>query len=236
MGQNPVRSHVTTAKVEEKHTKVETKPKEDAKLPPGAKAVNTFWTKVIKRDTGEDIDETNLAPVPRRLKFPESFVDQPAPQEQVAPRSRPRSWGPPAVPKCPVCGKPVYPLDQVFAADRKPFHKSCINCQTRGCPNQLTVRGMHRINGLVVCSSCEQKSNPPVYAPAPYKETAEDLAMKEMIRKKKEEAPKKIMAEMKQMMNVIQGRKGGFEQEVKPSVVVHKLEGLEEYCGKPQGL
>ena len=60
--------------------------------------------------------------------------------------------------------------------------------------------------------------------------------MKEMIRKKKEEAPKKIMAEMKQMMvsieqvlqkisksgltyhcllqNVIQGRKGGFEQEV----------------------
>ena len=95
---------------------------------------------------------------------------------------------------------------------------------------------LHRINGLVVCSSCEQKSNPPVYAPAPYKETAEDLAMKEMIRKKKEEAPKKIMAEMKQMMvsnkqvlqkiskssltylfslqNVIQGRKGGFEQEV----------------------
>ena len=52
----------------------------------------------------------------------------------------------------------------------------------------------------MVCSSCEQKSNPPVYAPAPYKETAEDLAMKEMIRKKKEEAPKKIMAEMKQMM------------------------------------
>ena len=88
----------------------------------------------------------------------------------------------------------------------------------------------------MVCSSCEQKSNPPVYAPAPYKETAEDLAMKEMIRKKKEEAPTKIMAEMKQMMvgikqilqkiskiqshlsfslqNVIQGRKGGFEQEV----------------------
>ena len=81
----------------------------------------------------------NLAPVPRRLKFPESFVDQPTPPDQVgtkshsstikkrlnlvffqwcrtcpkvAPRSRPRSWGPPAVPKCPVCGKPVYPLDQ----------------------------------------------------------------------------------------------------------------------------
>ena len=59
---------------------------------------------------------------------------------------------------------------------------------------------MHRVNGLVVCSSCESKANPPVYAPAPYKETAEDIAMKEMIRKKKEEAPKKIMAEMKHMM------------------------------------
>ena len=89
---------------------------------------------------------------------------------------------------------------QVYAADRKPFHKSCIGCQTRGCPNQLTARGMHRINGLVVCSSCESKANPPVYAPAPYKETAEDIAMKEMIRKKKEEAPQKIMAEMKHMM------------------------------------
>ena len=59
---------------------------------------------------------------------------------------------------------------------------------------------MHRLDGLIVCSSCESKANPPVYAPTPYKETAEDIAMKEMIRKKKEEAPKKIMAEMKHMM------------------------------------
>merc|ERR1712038_1131115 len=131
---------------------------------------------------------------------------------------------------------PSAPLAQVFAADRKPFHKSCINCQTRGCPNQLTVRGMHRINGLVVCSSCEQRANPPVYAPVPYKETAEDVAMKEMIRKKKEEAPKKIMAEMKQMMDVMHNRDGVHEKEVRPSVVVHKLEGLEEFCKKPQGL
>ena len=114
---------------------------------------------------------------------------------------------------------------------------SKISVHTKCRPNSyLSKICLHRINGLVVCSSCEQKSNPPVYAPAPYKETAEDLAMKEMIRKKKEEAPKKIMAEMKQMMvsikqilqkiskssltyhfllqNVIQGRKGGFEQEV----------------------
>ena len=67
MGQNPVRSRVTTAKVEDRHAKVETKPKEEAKLPPGAKAVNTFWTKVIKRDTGEDSEETVL--LPQRKQF-----------------------------------------------------------------------------------------------------------------------------------------------------------------------
>ena len=40
-------------------------------------------------------------------------------------------WG--AVPKCPACDKSVYPVEQVFAADRKPFHRSCIQCQVRGC-------------------------------------------------------------------------------------------------------
>ena len=67
MGQNPVRSRVTTAKVEERHAKVETKPKEETKLPPGAKAVNTFWTKVIKRDAGEEREETVL--LPQRKQF-----------------------------------------------------------------------------------------------------------------------------------------------------------------------
>ena len=67
MSQNPVRSRVTTAKVEERHVKVETKPKEETKLPPGAKAVNTFWTKVIKRDAGEDSEETVL--LPQRKQF-----------------------------------------------------------------------------------------------------------------------------------------------------------------------
>ena len=61
MSQNPVRSRVTTAKVEERRANAETKPKEEAKLPPGAKAVNTFWTKVIKRDAGEVSEETVLS-------------------------------------------------------------------------------------------------------------------------------------------------------------------------------
>jgi hypothetical protein len=201
------------------------------KLPPGASAINTFWTKVTKRDAGEDEEDKALSSVPRRLKFPQSTIDP----VQAPERSRPKSWCSAATPKCPVCGKSVYPLDQVFAADRKPFHKSCIGCQTRGCPNQLTARGMHRLAGLVVCSSCESKANPPVYATAPYKETAEDIAMKAVIQKKKEEAPQKIMAEMKHMMDIIHNREGADEKEVRPSVVVHKLEGLEEFCQKAQG-
>ena len=41
-------------------------------------------------------------------------------------------WG--SVPKCPACDKSVYPVEQIFAADRKPFHRGCINCQARGWP------------------------------------------------------------------------------------------------------
>merc|ERR1719219_848983 len=104
------------------------------KLPPGAKAINSFWTKVIKRDAGED--DKALTSVPRRLNFPQATIDP----VQAPERSRPKSsWSSAATPKCPICSKSVYPLDQVFAADRKPFHKSCIGCQTRGCPNQLTT-------------------------------------------------------------------------------------------------
>ena len=42
----------------ETKAKEQPRPKaEEAKLPPGAKAINTFWTKVIKRDAGEDDEE-----------------------------------------------------------------------------------------------------------------------------------------------------------------------------------
>ena len=42
-----------------------------------------------------------------------------------------KKWG--AAPQCPACKKTVYPLEQVFAADRKPFHKQCIRCSYEGC-------------------------------------------------------------------------------------------------------
>ena len=78
MGQNQVRSRVTTAKAEEGHAKVETKPKEETKLPPGAKAVNTFWTKVIKRDTGEDSEETVLLPQRKQFRIMNSDKNFPS--------------------------------------------------------------------------------------------------------------------------------------------------------------
>ena len=49
-------------------------------------------------------------------------------------RPRPtKTWGAPPAPSCPVCGRAVYPVDQVFAADRSKFHKSCIECGVKGC-------------------------------------------------------------------------------------------------------
>ena len=51
------------ARKETKATKEQPKPKADEpKLPPGAKAINSFWTKVIKRDAGEDDEERVLQP------------------------------------------------------------------------------------------------------------------------------------------------------------------------------
>ena len=51
------------ARKETKATKEQPKPKADEpKLPPGVKAINSFWTKVIKRDAGEDDEERVLQP------------------------------------------------------------------------------------------------------------------------------------------------------------------------------
>ena len=77
------------------------------------------------------------------------------------------------VPKCPACDKSVYPVEQVFAADRKPFHRSCIQCQVRGCrfgygdiigslsirwfiSNQLTAKGLHKHEGYNFCDWCHE--------------------------------------------------------------------------------
>ena len=45
-------------------------------------------------------------------------------------------WG--AGNKCPACDKTVYPNEQIFCQDRKPFHRACIKCGVRGCRSGLT--------------------------------------------------------------------------------------------------
>ena len=42
-----------------------------------------------------------------------------------------KKWG--ASNPCPACSKNVYPNEQVFAADRKPWHKRCLKCAVMGC-------------------------------------------------------------------------------------------------------
>jgi len=61
-------------------------------------------------------------------------------------------WG--SAPKCPACDRTVYPMEQVIAADRKPFHAKCIGCQMQGCRAELTERGLHRYEGFNICTNC----------------------------------------------------------------------------------
>ena len=58
-------------------------------------------------------------------------------------------WG--SVPRCPACDKSVYPVEQVFAADRKPFHRGCINCQVRQNFEQENIF----IVAILMCIRCE---------------------------------------------------------------------------------
>merc|ERR1712147_89694 len=50
----------------------------------------------------------------------------------------------------------VYPMEQVIAADRKPFHAKCITCQMQGCRAELTERSLHRYEGFNICTNCHE--------------------------------------------------------------------------------
>ena len=52
-----------------------------------------------------------------------------------------KKWG--VNPSCPACLKTVYPAEQVFAADRKPFHRGCIKCQASGCGSVCTFKKLN---------------------------------------------------------------------------------------------
>ena len=80
---------------------------------------------------------------------------------------------------CPACNKQVYPNEQIFDQDRKPWHRPCIKCGTRGCrwkkkelrislqslliySNQLRAGGFHKHDSINVCDRCHNE----LYGPA----------------------------------------------------------------------
>jgi len=87
--------------------------------------------------------------------------------------AKPAKWG--SNPSCPACMKTVYPAEQVFAADRKPFHRGCNKCQVKGCGNELTARGMHKHEGYNFCDDCHQTLyQPKEYGPPPGMESLDE--------------------------------------------------------------
>merc|ERR1712024_114669 len=85
-----------------------------------------------------------------------------------------KKWG--ASNHCPACDRTVYPSEQVFGADRKPWHRQCIKCSIMGCPNELYERGFFRSpQGGLVCESChEALFAPREYGPPPGMESLEE--------------------------------------------------------------
>ena len=54
-----------------------------------------------------------------------------------------KKWG--SGSRCPACDKTVYPNEQVFAADRKAWHKMCVNCSVRGCRWVLVINSWYSL-------------------------------------------------------------------------------------------
>jgi len=120
------------------------------------------------------------------------------------PRPRPtKTWGAPPAPSCPVCGRAVYPVDQVFAADRSKFHKSCIECGVKGCQNKLTARGLHRVGGIILCTRCYQDRDKEkkVELPAQKVETAEETKLREAREMKEKKMNQEAMMELKAVID-----------------------------------
>jgi len=76
-------------------------------------------------------------------------------QTRTGEDKKPLRWG--GNDLCPGCHKTVYPTDRVYAADRKPFHKKCVQCQVKNCRNELTEKGIHRHDGINCCDRCNEQ-------------------------------------------------------------------------------
>ena len=66
-----------------------------------------------------------------------------------------KKWG--AGPVCPACKKSVYPLEEVFAADRKRFHRDCLRCKAKGCRHQTGGGEGGRLQVVIFSSSLTEK-------------------------------------------------------------------------------
>jgi len=78
---------------------------------------------------------------------------------------------------CPACNKQVYPNEQIFCQDRKPWHRPCIKCGTRGCSNQLRAGGFHHHDKIIVCDRCHNELYGPAkeYGPPPGKMSIDEI-------------------------------------------------------------
>ena len=89
------------------------------------------------------------------LLLEESLVWVRGPKENnnrmVGDNSNKAKWG--ASNPCPACNKNVYPSEQVFGADRKPWHRQCIRCSVMGCPWVSDIR--YIFIGYIVKPNCQ---------------------------------------------------------------------------------
>jgi len=107
-----------------------------------------------------------------------------------------KKWG--GVDQCPACLKSVYPLNRVFAADRKAFCKGCIQCQVKGCQNELTERGIHKHDGFNVCDKChEEFYAPKAYGPPAGGESLDEARAREAREKAERERKLREIEEMR---------------------------------------
>merc|ERR1719187_2573079 len=60
----------------------------------------------------------------------------------------------PPAPTCPVCSRTVYHLEAVYAADRTPYHKKCLNCGE--CGRKLDTITLNEHEKQLYCNCCYQ--------------------------------------------------------------------------------
>jgi len=58
-------------------------------------------------------------------------------------------------PKCPACKTSVFPAESVMAADRKPYHKSCVKCIS--CRISLNPGTLNEHEEMLYCNLCYAK-------------------------------------------------------------------------------